>query len=247
MDILQLFVDFYPYHLAASDRRHWFRYSNNDLNHWLKEAMKSFNYQIADLFPKPVDTNSQMDTENFTSPRRFSTPASRLSEQLSKLMSTCLVVKIQDICMYKVTTSSKETPTPFISSKFVVFHIVILFTSNPNKYALIYIGYLERPKDVSAVNMEFTWFYNPGGVNSPCPSPKFYTQVNPLQIHLDVLVCYYYYISLLCLAIPQKMHQIPSKELIHVFCSRLYFGSIHLYPTYSPQFHILLLKWMTSI
>lgn len=31
-------------------------------------------------------------------------------------------------------------------------------------------GYLERPKDISAVNMEFTWFYNPGGISFPCES-----------------------------------------------------------------------------
>lgn len=74
---------------------------------------------------------------------------------------------------------------------------------------------MDRPKDISAVHMEFTWFYYPGGVCFPrkslskctcsncswylfvfkliiknmsllVPSPKLFTQILPLQLHLDV-------------------------------------------------------------
>jgi hypothetical protein len=145
-------VDFYPYHLAKADRRHWARYTNSDLCHWLKDSLTTFQAQMLNLFPKSSNT-PEMD--NTGSPKKYSSNApdvvgAKLNEQLSKLMSTCLVVKIRDVCLYKVTTSSRETPMPFLSS------------------------YLERPKDISAVNMEFTWFYYPGGVCFPCKYYKLY-------------------------------------------------------------------------
>lgn len=103
----QLMVDFYPYHLAKADRRYWFKYSNNDLYHWLKESLVSFHADMMNLFPKSVGGSGVV--------------ASQITEQMSKLMSTCLVVKIRDICLYKVTTSSRETPTPFLCSMSTYF------------------------------------------------------------------------------------------------------------------------------
>jgi len=122
-------IDFYPYHLAKADRKFWPKYSANDLTRWLKDSLSAFQANLTEvLFPKSTSSafghgNPGGNRKSLDTPSVEGVVYNRINEQYSKLMSTCLVLKIRDICLYKVTTSSRETLLPFLSSmyKFVLF------------------------------------------------------------------------------------------------------------------------------
>lgn len=44
-------IDYYPYHLAMSDRKHWAKYKENATPHsqWLQQSLSSFRSQFMDL------------------------------------------------------------------------------------------------------------------------------------------------------------------------------------------------------
>lgn len=48
-------VDYYPYHLAIGDRKHWPTYKETDIPHtdWLKEAQTSFTSSLLNLIDEP--------------------------------------------------------------------------------------------------------------------------------------------------------------------------------------------------
>lgn len=118
-------IDFYPYHLAKADRRNWPKYSDNELSRWLKQSLINFWTELMAVFCPKSSRGScnSINSQNIHSDRKLSEPTveatigARLSQQVSKLMSTCLILKIRDVCLYKVTTSSREVPLPFVSSK----------------------------------------------------------------------------------------------------------------------------------
>jgi hypothetical protein len=166
-------IDFYPYHLAKADRRYWPKYNSNELTRWLKDSLSTFQAKMTEvLFPK---STSSFGSSNMGEGRKSLDPSSvesvvytRLNEQYSKLMSTCLVLKIRDICLYKVTTSSRETLLPFLSSNCPTQTIFTFLVYQESISIYFYFqGYLERPKEVSLVHTEITWFYYPGGVCFP--------------------------------------------------------------------------------
>lgn len=185
-------LDFYPYHLARASRKSWPRYGENPVFSWLKESVENFNVRLMEAILPPQNEHRPLarvpaGTDGITavvgggivnniggsgpgnpikSPSIHSTADSKVraavGEKVSKLMSTCLVIRIQNICIYKVTTNAKESLQPFLS------------------------GYMERPKDSHGLHIEFTWFYHPGEVCFPLPCPKIYAYVNPIQVDLDV-------------------------------------------------------------
>lgn len=176
-------LDFYPYHLARASRKSWPRYGENQVFNWLKDALETFNIKLMEtLLPTqhnehrpvtrtsggsesggvgtPAGTHTRTPSSNFAPDNNMIRNA--VGEKIAKLMSTCLVIRIQNICIYKVTTNAKESLQPFLS------------------------GYMERPKDLHGFHIEFTWFYHPGEVCFPLPSPKIYAYMHPLQVDLDV-------------------------------------------------------------
>ncbi|CAL8071674.1 unnamed protein product [Orchesella dallaii] len=169
INFAQIMLDFYPYHLARASRKSWPRYSENHVFNWLKESLEAFNVKLMDtILPqnehRPL---ARAGTESYSqSPSLSSKPDNKVrtavGEKIAKLMSTCLVIRIQNVCIYKATTSSKESLQPFLS------------------------GYMERPKDLHGIHIEFTWFYHPGELCFPLPSPKIFAYMHPIQVDLDV-------------------------------------------------------------
>ncbi|XP_053616244.1 bridge-like lipid transfer protein family member 3B [Plodia interpunctella] len=99
-----------------------------------------------------------------TSHSQASPTRTRILEQLGKLMTTCLVLRVDDFTVYKVSTGSKsrEAPRPLISAE---------------KATL--------PGDAGLLHAELTFFYYPGDVCFPVPAPKLYVQLSPVRIALD--------------------------------------------------------------
>lgn len=184
----QIIVDFYPYHLARASRKSWPRYGENQVFNWLKDSLENFNIKLLEtVLPQqqqqmnehrplarapggdpmstsvsgsPAGTPSrQHPPPNTATDNNFARQA--VGDKIAKLMSTCLVIRIQNVCIYKVTTNAKESLQPFLS------------------------GYMERPKDLHGFHIEFSWFYHPGEICFPLPCPKIFAYIHPIQLDLD--------------------------------------------------------------
>lgn len=207
VSLVKFQVDYYPYHLAMADRKHWAKYREGATPHgqWLQQSLNAFRTQFMDLIDStrtqhsPL-TRSQANVTGNTSKsgsddlEKNVNPQSQGSgiqdqkkasnqpsgnpvknyvlEQLAKLMTTCVIIRIDDFTLYKVTTSSrKPVPKEFIAG-------------DRDRFCL--------PEDVTVLHAEFTYYYYPGDIPFPLPPPKFYVQLNPIQINFDVSSCLWF-------------------------------------------------------
>lgn len=185
ISLISLRLDFYPYHLASSDRAHWWKYTDTTPHfQWLSEAQANFKSELIQVIERvqnsprhlanvnasqSYQSNSSVPhTPTFEAPRKsFSTPVKeRLISQLSKLMTTCAVIQIGDFTLYKVTTNKKQSAQEFIRGD----------------------GRRQNvPGGDILLHAEFTYYYYPGDIKFPLPSPKFYVQLNPVQVIFDLV------------------------------------------------------------
>ncbi|KPJ06995.1 UHRF1-binding protein 1-like [Papilio machaon] len=147
--LVSMQADLFPYHKASDDRRHWRGYREAATPHsqWLSQALSTFCTALLDtLDPRPLTpSNKQQSNQEkteapvsnglnhkttATSPQTAHNPSTnvtsqpsptrtRILQQLSKLMTTCLVLRIDDFTVNKVSTGSKsrETPRPLVSAE----------------------------------------------------------------------------------------------------------------------------------
>ncbi|XP_075235115.1 bridge-like lipid transfer protein family member 3B isoform X2 [Lycorma delicatula] len=172
-------VDYYPYHLATGDRKHWARYKDGCESlhaQWLAQAHASFRNSLLQLVDTTFNVLPRSGEESPSSTqemrRAMSSPSNHpvkahVSSQLAKLMTSCVIMRIEDFTLYIVTTTSKvTTPRPFIKG-------------DKERYNI--------PSDFKTLHAEFTYYYYPGDIPFPLPPPKFYLHLNPVQVHFDVL------------------------------------------------------------
>ncbi|XP_015124698.1 UHRF1-binding protein 1-like [Diachasma alloeum] len=202
ISLVKFQIDYYPYHLAMADRKHWAKYKENATPHaqWLQQSLNAFRGQFMDLIDigqshgaskrnstdqsgeqkqawdekrKSMDQQSPLVTsETKKSHTSGNVVKNFVLEQLSTLMTTCIVIRINDFTVYKVTTSTRKPTT----KEFI--------TGDRDKFCL--------PDDVTIIHAEFTYYYYPGDISFPLPPPKFYVQANPLQINYDVFSCLWF-------------------------------------------------------
>uniref|UniRef100_A0A0K8W3Y0 UHRF1-binding protein 1-like n=1 Tax=Bactrocera latifrons TaxID=174628 RepID=A0A0K8W3Y0_BACLA len=214
-------IDYYPYHLAKSDRAHWAKYREASVSPalWLKESLNTFREAVLNLSqPNRPSTHAPLERTAPTSPVALNvnalqalsaahastvggTPTSSSGantphrpgssgggsggnasafanqitqaqqqkttlDNLAKLMSACVVLRIEDFTLYRVTTSGrKQMPKEFVSG-------------DKERYSF--------PADMSVVHAEFTYFYYPGDFIFPLPPSKVFVHINPLQVHFDL-------------------------------------------------------------
>ncbi|XP_030383567.1 UHRF1-binding protein 1 isoform X3 [Scaptodrosophila lebanonensis] len=206
-------VDYYPYHLAKSDRSHWAKYKEASVAPalWLKESLNAFREAVLNLSqPNRPATHAPLERSTPASPIMLNASAlssqlgagngiaigsngsntptavagsgsgsgsgsSQLSqaaqqrstlENLGKLMSACVILRIEDFTLYRVTTSGKkQMPKEFVSG-------------DKDRYSF--------PADMPIVHAEFTYFYYPGDFIFPLPPSKVFVHINPLQVHFDL-------------------------------------------------------------
>ncbi|XP_026492522.2 bridge-like lipid transfer protein family member 3B isoform X2 [Vanessa tameamea] len=193
--LVSMQADLFPYHKASNDRRHWRGYREAATPHsqWLSQALSSFCTTLLEtLDPRPMTPSAKTSQSergdepvgNGVPPRAPAAPAApapptptaaqasaasptrtRILQQLGKLMTTCLILRIDDFTVYKVSTGSKsrEAPRPLVSAE---------------KATL--------PGDAGLLHAELTFFYYPGDVCFPVPSPKLYVQLSPVRVSVDV-------------------------------------------------------------
>ncbi|GBP40896.1 UHRF1-binding protein 1-like [Eumeta japonica] len=195
--LVSMQADFFPYHKATNDRRHWRGYREAATPHsqWLSQALSSFCSSLLELLdPRPLtpshkvsNNTTEQSEETLTNNVNHKPAASgknasaasstnsttsqgsptrtRILQQLGKLMTTCLVLRIDDFTVYKVSTGSKtrEAPRPLVCAE---------------KATL--------PGDAGLLHAELTHFYYPGDICFPVPPPKLYVQLSPVRVSLDV-------------------------------------------------------------
>ncbi|TMW53722.1 hypothetical protein DOY81_001190 [Sarcophaga bullata] len=201
-------VDYYPYHLAKSDRSHWAKYKEASVSPalWLKESLNAFREAVLNLSqPNRPSSHAPLERSTPNSPIALnpsalaaqvaskstnasstgsSTPTQMASnvgsgassagshyshhahqqksvlDNLAKLMSSCVILRIEDFQLYRVTTSGKkQMPKEFISG-------------DKDRYSF--------PAEMSILHAEFTYFYY------PVPPSKVFVHINPLQVHFDL-------------------------------------------------------------
>ncbi|KAL3266104.1 hypothetical protein HHI36_010290 [Cryptolaemus montrouzieri] len=178
-------IDFYPYHLAKANRKHWAKYNEGNFPHtlWQEQALAHFKSKFLDLLNKnrvphaslsrtskyPEHQNSSQSPPSNS--KKIPSPLNkdvkkRIENQLAKLMTSCTIIRVEDFTVYKVATSGKKQPfKEFISG-------------DRNR--------MQLPKDSSIVHAEFIYYYYPDDISFPLPPPKFYVQINPVQVVFDI-------------------------------------------------------------
>ncbi|XP_059616609.1 bridge-like lipid transfer protein family member 3B isoform X2 [Phlebotomus argentipes] len=177
-------VDYYPYHLAKASRVHWPKYkeASTPTALWLEQSLNKFRESLLDLYqPNRPSSHAPLERTSNSPPSRDSvtmqeSPVKKqVLDNLSKLMSACVILRIEDFTLYRVTTSGKkQMPKEFISAQ----QKRKLRTGDKDRYSF--------PTELSAVHAEFTYFYYPGDFVFPLPPSKIFVHVNPVQIHFDV-------------------------------------------------------------
>ncbi|XP_075153099.1 bridge-like lipid transfer protein family member 3B isoform X2 [Haematobia irritans] len=220
-------VDYYPYHLAKSDRSHWAKYKEASVSPalWLKESLNAFRESVLNLSqPNRPSTHAPLERSTPNSPVTLnaanlatsyaanksqtsastgsSTPTQVASnagsagsagsgsagshmsqsyqqksilDNLAKLMSSCVILRIEDFQLYRVTTSGKkQMPKEFISAQ----HKRKMKPGDKDRYSF--------PAEMPIIHAEFTYFYYPGDFIFPLPPSKVFVHINPLQIHFDL-------------------------------------------------------------
>ncbi|XP_055588824.1 bridge-like lipid transfer protein family member 3B isoform X2 [Uranotaenia lowii] len=194
-------VDYYPYHLAKADRSHWPKYKEASVPPalWLEQSLNAFRESILNLCEpnRPSPHPSLERTTNFsqqTSPSQPRNPGASGSsvpntpgsqpepgissvnklvlDNLTKLMCVCVIMKVEEFSLYRVTTSgNKQMPKEFI-------------TGDRDRYSL--------PPDMPTLHAEFTYFYYPGDFVFPLPPSKAFVHINPVQINFDLDSCLWF-------------------------------------------------------
>ncbi|XP_031847065.1 bridge-like lipid transfer protein family member 3B isoform X1 [Nomia melanderi] len=215
ISLVRFQIDYYPYHLAMADRKHWAKYRENATPHsqWLQQSLSSFRSQFMDLIDsgrtqhspltrsqgnvmvgnakgsgENLEKNNQTQNANVFSheQKKSQHPSGNpvknyILEQLAKLMTTCIIIRIDDFTLYKVTTTSRNpVPKEFVTAQSRKKHA----TGERDRFCL--------PEDVTILHAEFTYYYYPGDITFPLPPPKFYVQLNPIQVNFDVCSCLWF-------------------------------------------------------
>ncbi|KAK9304641.1 hypothetical protein QLX08_004066 [Tetragonisca angustula] len=214
ISLVRFQVDYYPYHLAMADRKHWAKYKENTPHsQWLQQSLSSFRSQFMDLIDSGRTQHSPLtrsqgnvtvnntkglgdNLEKSNQSQNVNTAADEkkksqhpsgnpvknyILEQLAKLMTTCIIIRIDDFTLYKVTTTSRNpVPKEFVTAQPRKKHA----SGERDKFCL--------PEDVTIVHAEFTYYYYPGDITFPLPPPKFYVQLKPIQVNFDVCSCLWF-------------------------------------------------------
>lgn len=124
-------VDYYPYHLAKASRVHWPKYKEASVPPalWLEQSLNNFKESLLTLSnPNRPSNHAPLERTSYPTPLNSqsgaSTPTSQIPspmkkhvlDNLAKLMTSCVILRVEDFTLYRVTTAGKkQMPKEFIS------------------------------------------------------------------------------------------------------------------------------------
>ncbi|XP_076351118.1 bridge-like lipid transfer protein family member 3B isoform X2 [Tachypleus tridentatus] len=195
----KLVIDYYPYHCALGSRDHWLRYSEPSMgrNAWVQQLLSLFQNRIqafnqadlaegsklghAPVFRAPphgvqsgYKQSSSSSAESRSHLSKSSPEGSRSSSlypqrkssarwSLKHMMSCCVILRIDDFCVHNISTSSKSRSC-----------------STPGKCLASDRTTILLPPDMKAIHLEMTYYYFPGDLDFPVPSPYVHMHLGPL-------------------------------------------------------------------
>ncbi|XP_022252956.1 UHRF1-binding protein 1-like [Limulus polyphemus] len=199
ISLQKLVIDYYPYHCAMGSRDHWLRYNepSTGRNAWVQQLLSLFQNRIqafyqadlaesgkpghAPVFRAPphgvqsgykqsssssAESRSHLPSSSPEGSRSSSLYPLRKSSarwSLKHMMSCCVILRIEDFSVHNISTSSKSrsrtTPGKFLASD----RTTILL-----------------PPDMKAVHLEMTYYYFPGDLDFPVPSPYVHMHLGPV-------------------------------------------------------------------
>ncbi|KAK3104114.1 hypothetical protein FSP39_024532 [Pinctada imbricata] len=190
----KLSIDIYPYNRAGGERKHWYRYMDNQgsRNMWVQQLFADFKADATRArdtchIPSPSQSPSHkpqqkipanQNAPNKQAPPRPPPPASHPTSSQNtnsskkprptKLLESCYVFKLEDFAIYQVSTADnkRNTPKKFLASDKKTLHL---------------------PADMSVIHAEFTDYFFPEGVNFPVPHANLYILLNPTRLYIDWL------------------------------------------------------------
>ena len=181
VSLARLQADYYPYHLARGDRKHWVRY-NTDSSHraWLLANLANFDTKLLDVVlsgqnktPLSRAGRGQQGGSGAQKEPVGCDEAFRdlVVSQLSRLMTTNIVLRLGDLTLWRVSTSSSPSgrssqPTEMLKGDCVRLHL---------------------PPDLPLLHLELSQFYYPGDMDFPLPPPCLLLTLNPITVMFDVL------------------------------------------------------------
>ena len=183
ISLARLQVDYYPYHLARGDRKHWVRYASDSSHRgWLLQNLTSFDTKLLDVVLSGQNKTPLSRTGAKSGVKTDSGGASNggcdenfrdlVVSQLSRLMTSNVILRLGDLTLWRVSTSSSagsgksSQPTEMLKGDCVRLHL---------------------PPDLSLLHLELTTFYYPGDLDFPLPPPCLLMSLNPVTIWFDLL------------------------------------------------------------
>uniref|UniRef100_A0A182QQN3 Uncharacterized protein n=1 Tax=Anopheles farauti TaxID=69004 RepID=A0A182QQN3_9DIPT len=162
-------IDYYPYHLAKADRSHWPKTTNFGQQQAAPGSPSALGHQRGASMSSAGNGANQPAGQSMpgtpSSGQSVVSPMKKhVLDNLSKLMCACVVMKIEEFTLYRVTTSgSKQMPKEFVAAD------------------------RDRvPPDMATLHAEFTYFYYPGDFVFPLPPSKAFVHINPVQVHFHL-------------------------------------------------------------
>lgn len=126
-------VDYYPFHLAKSNRAHWPKYKEASVPPalWLDQSLNAFRESLLDLCQPnrssnhsplertPVTQTSDGNSNVGIVPTAAQAASTKqILDNLHKLMTSCVILRIENFTLYRVSTAGKkQMPKEFISGK----------------------------------------------------------------------------------------------------------------------------------
>ncbi|XP_078053925.1 bridge-like lipid transfer protein family member 3A isoform X2 [Mustelus asterias] len=184
-----LSLDCYPFHWANDSCQHWVRHSETmeARARWAQNLLQEFQTKVETIIDHHEDTTVvKSPTKESPGKRKAGSPTRKLiagkrraSDQLapaatsdsrqppwSRLRSSCVVVRIDDLDVYQVSEAGQHSkkPTTLLSCNRTTYHL---------------------PAGMSAIHIEFTEYYFPDSKEFPVPCPNLYVKLNALQFTLD--------------------------------------------------------------
>eukprot|EP00095_Tigriopus_kingsejongensis_P003689 maker-scaffold11_size778918-snap-gene-6.50 protein:Tk03689 transcript:maker-scaffold11_size778918-snap-gene-6.50-mRNA-1 annotation:"uhrf1-binding protein 1-like protein" len=210
ISLSKLQVDLYPYHLADSNRSAWIRYTESVHSTWLNNCIIAFQNSLLETLTSggsgagnktPLSRSRAESHSSSNIPANgdirggFSDQDNAIREtilsQYKKLLTTNLVLRLSNFCVWKVsTTKGKSPPKEFISGERERFSL---------------------PDDMPVFHFEYTQFYYPGDIDFPLPAPKFFAYINPIQISVDPITCLW--LNAFALNLGQSVKKLADEEV----------------------------------
>ncbi|XP_053383939.1 bridge-like lipid transfer protein family member 3B isoform X2 [Mercenaria mercenaria] len=221
--IQRLSLDYYPFHYAGGERKNWYRYTDNQgsRNTWVQELFKAFRAEATKarevckvLSPtqspahktanqkSPAKSAQQMQNPQGVKGQGHANGQSQgqgqTGQRVTKLLESCMVLKIEEFIIYRVSTADnkRNTPKKFFSSDKKALHL---------------------PSDMSVVHVEYTDYFFTDGIDYPVPHANMYVLINPVRLHIDYLTMLWSnYFSLNLAQVVETHENEFQKKLEHV-------------------------------